>query len=183
MHNIQRISTIFRWLFQMILIILPVLLILFWMGVTHPIPIDGIRHAISINYIPSGLKILHPLSIQTRLLGFTIGLIPLVVKLLILYFLIKLFRLYEQAEIFSIKNVTYIKRIGIAMLIGQILNPIYQALLSVALTWQNPPGHRMIQIGLSQTNIGIVITAFLIILISWIMAEASKLREEQKYTV
>src|SRR3990167_8519691 len=84
-------------------------------------------------------------------------------------FLFQLFGLYKQAEIFSLKNVNYIKKIGYTLLIGQLLDPFYQALMTVNLTWSIHP--KILAIGFSGTNIGIILMALLVILISWIMAE------------
>ncbi|EKD70101.1 MAG: hypothetical protein ACD_46C00636G0004 [uncultured bacterium] len=78
----------------------------------------------------------------------------------------------------------YIKYIGYTLLIGQfIINPVYEAILSAMLTWHNPQGERMAMISFTGTNLGIVLTALLIILISWIMAEGYKINEDRKYTI
>lgn len=181
MNKIQRVSTFFKWLFQIICIALPVSSIVFWMSA--PASITIVHHALVINDIPKSIQILHPLSSATKLLGFVISLIPLAVNLFVLYFLIRLFQLYEKCEIFSLKNVRYIKYIGYTLFIGQLINPIYEALLSAALTWHNPHGERMAVISFSGTNMAILLTALLIILISWIMAEGHQLAEDQKYTI
>lgn len=183
MNKIQRVSTFFKWLFLIIGIALPILSIIFWMNA--PASITLVHHAFSINDIPKwkSIQILHPLSSTTKLLGFFINLIPLTISLCVLYFLIRLFQLYEKCEIFSLKNVRYIKYIGYTLFIGQLINPIYEALLSAALTWHNPHGERMAVISFSGTNMAILLTALLIILISWIMAEGHQLAEDQKYTI
>jgi hypothetical protein len=51
------------------------------------------------------------------------------------------------------------------------------------MTWQNPPGHRAATLSLSSIDIATLLTAILIILISWIMAEGCRLREEQQLTI
>lgn|SRR3990167_8408505 len=182
MQKIQQVSKFFRWLFQIMCIALPVLLVIFW--VNAPSPIELVRHAFVINYIPESIKIFHTLSDRERFFGFLISLMPLAVNLFILYFLIQLFKLYEKCEIFSLKNVQYIKYIGYTLLIGQfIINPVYEAILSAMLTWHNPQGERMAMISFTGTNLGIVLTALLIILISWIMAEGYKINEDRKYTI
>lgn len=183
MNKIQRISTFFKWLFLIIGVALPILSIILW--INPPTSITTAHHALVMRDIPKSIQILilHPLSSTTKLLGFVISLIPLTVNLFLLYFLIRLFQLYEKCEIFSLKNVRYIKCIGYTLFIGQLINPIYQALLSAALTWNNPHGKRMIVASLSGTNMAILLTALLIILISWIMAEGHQLAEDQKYTI
>ena len=184
MNKIQRVSKFFKWLFIITGIVLPVLLIIYWFHAPESITTE--HPALIMNDIPTNIKILHPLSSTTKLLGFAISLMPLAVNLFILYFLIHLFQLYQQCEIFSLRNVRYIKKIGYTLFIGQlIVNPIYEALLSAALTLGNPrvSHERMAAISFSGTNVAILITALLIILISWIMAEGHQLAEDQKYTI
>jgi hypothetical protein len=99
------------------------------------------------------------------------------------YSLIKLFRLYERGEIFSINNVNYIRNIGYALLATEFFEPIFQFLMGVVLTMHNPPGQLFFSITLGATNLGIILMSLFIILISWIMAEGCKLREEQQLTI
>lgn len=183
MKKIQRVSKFFKWIFQLAFVLAPILLILFWIKFPSPVSNLAAEHGFFIRFISKGINIMHPISTTTKLLGFIIDLIPSTVNLCIFYFLIHLFKLFEKANIFSMDNVIYIKRIGYAILIGQLINPVYQLLISANLTWHNPPGHRMMSISLSGTNIGLILTALLIILISWIMAEGYKLKEEQEYTI
>lgn len=150
-----------------------------------PLPWNMVMHGIRFlaNAIPEGVPILHPLTLENKILGAAITTIPLIISELILYFLIKLFTLYRQSKIFTLQNVRYIRNVSYTLLMGQIVNPFNQALLTAALTWQNPHGQRIIRITLDGTNFGIVLMALLIILISWIMAEGYKLQEEQQYIV
>ena len=77
----------------------------------------------------------------------------------------------------------YIRNIGYALIVTQVIDPIYQGIMGFVLTWHNPPGHRFSAISLDQTNIGVILIALIVILISWIMSEGCKLREEQQLTV
>lgn len=180
MNKIQRVSIIFRVLFQIAFFALPLSLILFWLSAPSPI---WQYNGITMMSVPQGIKILHAFNWETRLLGLVISAIPASIHMLILYVLIKLFVLYEKGEIFSIANVNYIKNIGYLMLLDQLVNPIYQMLISGAMTWKNPKGYGIVEITLDQTNIYIVVAAVMIILISWIMAEGCKLREEHAFIV
>src|SRR5690242_10196978 len=136
MHKIQRVSLFFRVLFQITFVIMPVLLILFWINAPNPIALGAQTSGdMLINFIPKYIHVMHPLSTTEKLIGFVISLIPTSIQLLVFYFLIKLFRLYERGEIFSANNVKYLRNIGYTLLIGQLVNPIFEGLLSVALTW------------------------------------------------
>lgn len=185
MNKIKRISLFFRIIFQVLFIAFPIFLIIGW--INAPESLNIFANVIKMNVIPPSYTsmgaILHKLSAAEKLLGFLINSVPLLIELFILYSLIKLFRLFERGEIFSINNVRYIRNIGYGLLAGQLLDPIYESIMGLFLTWYNPPGHRLITVTFDQTNFGTLLTALLVILISWIMAEGCKLREEQQLTV
>jgi Protein of unknown function (DUF2975) len=93
-----------------------------------------------------------------------------------------LFR-YERGEIFSLSNVTYIKKIGYALFINQFVSAMSQGFVSAIVTFHNPHGFRYANITVTRIDLAMVLAAFLIILISWIMAEGCRLREEQQLTI
>ncbi|HSW69501.1 MAG TPA: DUF2975 domain-containing protein [Gammaproteobacteria bacterium] len=195
MNRIKNVSLFFRLVFQIILVALPILLIVSW--AYAPDELTMLAGFIKLNAIPATYNgmhsytaqgipekaILHTLSAREKGLGFLVSTVPMMVEMFIMYSLIKLFGLYEKGEIFSIKNVKYIRNIGYALLMGQLIEPVYQFIMGLVLTLNNPPHHRYAAITLDQTNIGILLTALMVILISWIMAEGCKLREEQQLTI
>lgn len=195
MNKIKNVSLFFRLVFQIIFIALPVLLIISW--VHAPDELALLAGSIKFNAIPatySGMHtyisqdipekaILHTLTVGEKFLGCLVSAIPMMVNLFVLYSLIKLFKLYEKGEVFSINHVKYIRHIGYALLTGQLIEPIYQFIMGFVLTLNNPPHHRYAAITLDQTNIGILLVSLLVILISWIVAEGCKLREEQQLII
>ncbi|MBA3662404.1 MAG: DUF2975 domain-containing protein [Gammaproteobacteria bacterium] len=195
MNKIKNISLFFRLVFQIIFVALPILLIISW--IDAPDELVLLAGFIKLNAIPATYNgmhayttqgipekaILHTLTAGEKSLGCLISAIPMMVEMFILYSLIKLFKLYEKGEIFSINHVRDIRNIGYALLTGQLLEPFYQFMMGLVLTLNNPPHHRYAAITLDQTNIGILLTALMVILISWIMAEGCKLREEQQLTI
>jgi hypothetical protein len=185
MNRIKKVSLFFRLVFQIIFVTLPVLLIISW--VYAPDELMLLAGIIRINAIPAVYSvpqtIQHTLSVGEKSLGCLVSVIPLMLVMFIFYSLIKLFKLYEKGEIFSIQHVRYIRNIGYTLLAGQLIEPFYQFAMGLVLTWHNPPHHRFASITLDQTNFGILLTAFLVILISWIMAEGCKLHEEQQLTI
>lgn len=183
MHKIQRVSLGFRIIFQSLFIFIPLMQVVAW--IMAPQSIHFLAHVFQFDVIPHmyQAKILHTLTASDKVLGLMVSMIPTGVSLFCLYFLIKLFKLYERGEIFSALNVNYIRKIGYVLVIGQLLNPLYEALMGIVLTIQNPPGQRMFGVAFTQNNIEILIFALLLLLVSWIMAEGHKLREEQQLTV
>ena len=115
-----------------------------------------------------------------KFLGFLISMIPASFSLLILYNLIKLFKRYEHLIIFSKQSVIYIRNIAYCLILREITTPIYQALLSLTVTWNLPKDQHLVYMSLSTSNISVIMLGVLTILISWIMLEATKLNEENK---
>jgi hypothetical protein len=195
MQPIQRVSRYFRLFIQIIFLFLPLMEIAYWITNGHFIPSPiGVGYAdgtppfdlwksIDFQMIPPNLPELASLKPHVKFLGFLINLIPLFFCMMVLYFLIGLFKLYEQMQIFSEKNVSYIRKIGWTILISQMVNPFYQALMTFTLTFNNPVGQRFVALNFSSGHLTAIFTGLLLILISWIMDEGRKLQEEQKYTV
>jgi hypothetical protein len=197
MQKIKQASRWFRRLFQVCFWILPVLLVVFWLRAPDswlsetPFKLSFLPESITMGIVydaeivpkAAQSQMNYDLEPSTKLLGFLISLIPLTIMELTLYFLIRLFKLYEKGEIFSPQNVNYCRNIGYTLLASQVLNPIYHGLMSATMTWHNPPGQRYASFSFTGTNISIILIALGIILISWIMAEGCKLQEEQRFTI
>lgn len=184
MNKIQKFSRFFRILFQFLFILQPILLIVFW-GEVYYWRTDqpGFFDGLSASFIPRSVKILHQITASEALYGFLIGTVPTIAAMLLFFFLIRLFKLYEQSEIFSLSSVRNIRNIGIMTLVSQVIEFIYEPVLGIILTIHNPPGHRLASITVDNYNIHYLITAIVIILVSWVMNEAAKLQEEQKLIV
>lgn len=177
MNKIKCVSLFFRVLFQAGLVGCIALQIFGWFY----LPMDGFYF----NIIPKGYQsyVLSPLSNSDRIAGFFITAVPTILKLMMFYFLIKLLCLYEKFEFFSENNVRYIKQAGYSLLLFQLINPVCEFILGFILTANNPPGLRFARMSLTELNVGLILTALIIILISWIMAEGVKLQNEQQLTI
>jgi len=187
MNKIQFVSQIFLWVFRALLILLPLSLVLFWAdapdGLIKSTLGEDWASLLAINYMANTPPVLHTLSAATKLYGLLISLIPLSINMLTVYFLLKLFKNYSALNIFSLENARFIKRTGWTIFIGQILRPIHDSVLSAIVTWNNPPGHRLMTIAFDKTNLAFVACALMIILVSWIMTEAYEEQETSKLIV
>lgn len=183
MDKIKNISLFFRIVFQIFFALLPLVLILGW--IFAPQPLILLAGIIQIDVIPRvySAAILHHLTSIEKIIGLLISSIPLCIELSILFYLIRLFRLYEKGEIFSALHVRCIRNIGYALIFGQLINPLYEGIMGVILTWSNAHGHRFASVSFDQTNFGILLTGLLVILISWIVAEGCKLHEEHQLII
>ncbi len=181
MNKIKRASRVIRIAFQIAFIVLPILLVLFWIYAPNHIVIPG--SGVSFSFIPEGTLIMHALTISNRIWGFLITAISTSVSLLMIYYVIKLFKLYESGTIFSLQNVKCIKRAGGLLMISQVITQLCNTLLTLILTWGNPPHHQMLELTFSGGNIGLVLVGLMVLVVGWVMTEAVKLRHEQELTV
>jgi len=177
MNKIKYVSLFFRVFFQVMFICLIAAQVIGWMLA----PIQGGFF----NVIPDAYQalVLHVLDVNTKLAAFCVSSVLLVIKLAVIYSLIKLFRLYERHEFFSADNVLYIRNAGYGLLLLEIVRPVIDFTLGFILTAGNPPGFRIATMTFNDANIGVILIALMIILNSWIMSEGCKLNEDQKLII
>lgn len=183
MNNIRRVSKCMRYIFSLFFLLYPLSLIAFWIIAPQSLSVGSAQNGIHLSYIPSGLPLIVPLDNETKLLGFAICLLPAVIYMYLLFNLINLFALYEKAKIFAAECATYIRRIGYMLLLGQLIHPLYQILISIAMTYKNPPSYHILHFNYTETNFGILLIGIIIILVSWVMSEGCRLQKEQEYTI
>lgn len=105
------------------------------------------------------------------------------ITVLICHQLAKLFLLYEQGYLFEEENIRLIKSISIYMIIGQVVQLIYQPLMTIILTINNPVGERFASMTFGTTNLSTLLTAFIILIVSWIVKEAQQLKSDVQLTI
>lgn len=179
MQKIKSMSHLFFLLFKILAYGLPLItayLILFHLenmlnwGAWHSLLSTPVKD-------PSHFFLLH------RFIILSIESLPLSITVLICHQLAKLFRLYESGHLFEEENIRLIKNISIYMILGEFIQLIYQPLITAALTFTNPSGQRIASITLGTANISTLITAFIILVASWIIKEAHKLKTDALLTI
>ncbi|WP_115703093.1 DUF2975 domain-containing protein [Legionella sainthelensi] len=132
---------------------------------------------------PERIYDLKHFSLAHRCILLAIEGLPLTVTILICYKLAKLFKLFEQGHLFEEDNIKLIKQVSIYMILGELVQLIYQPLITAALTFNNPAGERFASITLKSANLSTLITAFIILVASWIIQEAHQLKSETQLTI
>lgn len=183
MNRIRRVSQILSIVFVIIIVVLPLVHAFIWIYFDQFLS-KGLGSYIHLSSVPlENIPIEAPITALTKAFGFLVSMITVGVDMLVFFFLVKLFRLYSRGDIFSRENVRYIKLVGYTLLIGQALSPISGALTTIVLTINNPVGKRMVSVGLGDWNISKIIIALMIIVVSWIMDEGRKLKEEEALVI
>jgi len=174
--RIQRISGKFRLMFAVFLYAIPIVIFLYWLLFNYlHLPVDITTELSAV--------INRPLTFQTLLLGFLVSLIPASVAIYGVFNLKELFKLYEKGIIFSEQNVKYFRHLGYSLIYWVVANMVFVTLMSIVLTFNNQPGQRMAVARFDLPDIGILIIGAVVVLVSWVMNEASKLEDEQAHTV
>ena len=178
MDKIARVSKKFRVLFQVLFYLIPILVLWFWVVVHSPYdlfsPLGFTSHLVS-----------GPITVNalTRILGFLVSTLPYSIMMYCLYQLIQIFKNYEKGQIFVLNNVNCYRKLGYALFAKVVAGMIYDPLISIIMTFQNPPHHRLISISFSGADFATLLTGGVILLISWVMKEAHNISTEQELTI
>ncbi len=171
----QNTLTLSNWLYHAVtafIVALP-LLALFLIGqrVAAPDLITGDFPGIPIASTPSPATI-----VLAGLMGF----LPMAAMIYALVQMRGLFGRYRQGEILTAICALHIKGIGQGLVAGAALGVIANSLQIVILTWANPPGQRVLAIGIETDTIGFLLSGALMILIGRVMAEAARVADENR---
>ncbi len=193
MTRIKNISLILKWTFGLYLVLLPLGSLFFWV-ISAYVPWEG--NLLSSFFEPGFLDItikaagetyhIHKLnlSLDARLIGFLGDLCLYSFKWIAVLYVFHLMSLYGAGDLFSKKHAHYFKRIGqFFLLYGTIGMTLGDSLHSIAVTFANPPGQRLITFGFGSPNIMMLAMASVITLIGWITLEGFKLRADQELTI
>jgi hypothetical protein len=173
--RIQRVSGTFQAIFTVLFFSVPLVNLVYWTLFNHlPVGLTEQLLPVSIN---------RPLSVATLAIAVIVSFIPIFVALFGIVNLKKLFALYEKEIIFSNQNAVYILRFGYSLIAWVVANIVFIALISIVLTFNGSSDDRMVVFQFSAQDFAMLIIATVVVLISWVMKEATVLNDEQKYTV
>jgi hypothetical protein len=175
-EKIQKVSRLFRYLFQVLLVLAPIPAALIWYQVLQ-MPIES---AADILRLPADRILISP---QTVALGYLASLIRISVWMFGLYQLIKLFKNYERGLIFTYENAKRFRTLALTIFASIVANSLDQCLTSLFLTMHNLPEKRLIAISFESSDMNTLIVGALTLLIAWVMTEASKIAEEHAATI
>jgi Protein of unknown function (DUF2975) len=156
------------------------------------IPLYYVSYWAFINYLPETLinvnihptpLIPHSLPIKLQIIGFIISLLPLSALIYGIANIRKLFSFYKEGVIFSFEHVNLFKNTAKALVLWGISSIIYESAKSVIFSAGNPPGSRVLKVGLSSAEITTLVVGGIVFMIAWVMDEGRILNEEKELTV
>jgi hypothetical protein len=113
-------------------------------------------------------------------LGAAVTVLPVGLGLYTLWQLWSLFGEYAAGRVFGRAALQRLRRFAWALLGMALLAPLMRTVMSVLLTFGNPPGRRMLVLGLSWNDYLAVLVAAVFITIATVMAAAVRLAEENE---
>jgi hypothetical protein len=108
------------------------------------------------------------------------GLLPSGLGLAVLWQLWSLFGEYRRGAVFSPRALACLRRFASLLVVLALSSPLTQALMSVAISLDNPPGQRQIVISLGSNDYALVLGALVFVAIARVMTEAARVAEENE---
>ena len=173
-QNLRHQSKLFALIFKIILFGLPLSSAVFWSFFNH-LP-DGFHDQLPV-------KVATILPTSTLIWAFIVSSMPLAVMMYATASLVRLFSLYEAGVFFATENINCYRKLGISLIALFFAKILFNGLLSIVLSFANPPGQRMLVFGFGSSDLMILCTGAIVILVSSVMEEAARLEQEQALTV
>lgn len=173
--RIQRISRVMSALCVIGMVGLPISLALAW---GYPQLLGGAYPELESQWGPPD-----SLPAVIRVLGFLVSMIPAGLLIYGMAQLRRLFRRYEAGEIFSAVSARCLKLFAIAVMLQAVLCPLAGAAHSVIVTFNNPPGEKMLTIGFGSGEYAAMLLGGLLLVIAWIMGEGARMADENRQFV
>jgi hypothetical protein len=108
------------------------------------------------------------------------SLLPCGLGLALLWQLWTLFGEYQRGAVFSLRALTCLRRFASLLVLLALSSPLTQALVSVAISLDNPPGRRQLVISLSSNDYALVLGALVFVAIARVMTEAARVAQENE---
>lgn len=105
-----------------------------------------------------------------------IAAVNLAITLLALYFLRPVLLQFAEGEFFNLANSVNLRRFSWVMVFQGLLRPM--GLTTLVLSWNHPPGQRMLSLGFSGGAIGFLGLGFLLLMISDLLVRGAELERE-----
>jgi hypothetical protein len=132
----------------------------------------------------SGTSLLHlaegPMTLAMRWRMAAVSSLTVAVGLWLLWQLWRLFGEYRRGAVFSPRALASLRRFAWGMLTLALVAPLGQALMSVAVSWDNAPGRRQLVVAVSSNDYALLLGALVFLAIARVMTEAARVAAENQ---
>ncbi|MDP1724059.1 MAG: DUF2975 domain-containing protein [Alphaproteobacteria bacterium] len=188
MKQIQKVSSYLLFIFNVLIIAYPLFIIIQWIFIDSDIIKNLLAQGLLHHPVetPEGSIYLSAVNwtFTSKIIGFASQILCTLPLFLSFFVLKAIFRNYQKGEVFNTINANHYKYLGWLMFFDALLaKPLSETLMMLGVTFSNPAGHRYITLTFGTPNIEVLFSGILVIVISWVMVEASKLHNEQQFTI
>ncbi|MHA1558536.1 MAG: DUF2975 domain-containing protein [Alphaproteobacteria bacterium] len=188
MNHIQKTSNVLLAIFNILLIVTPLITCCLWLLVDTNFVKTLISQGLFVGPITTPEGTIDLSQMNWTIVSKVIALIANFIQLLPFFFSIIslkiIFENYKKAAIFTITNAKHYRRLGLLFFLDALIaKPLGGMLMVLSVTLSNPPGHRYITISFGSPSLEAIFYGIIILVISWVMLEATKLNEENRFTV
>ncbi len=184
MNKIKTLSKCLSITMKGLIIGYPLLIMFIWANINSPFIKHFIERGWLFNPLCPPATMLIEWSLSQKMIGLLSSFIYAIPFILSFTSLKCIFENYQKNSIFTVFNAKHYTYLGYYFFIkAMITNPIEEAILTYAATFNNPPGQKLITISAGTPTLESLFYGSIIILIGWVMKEAAKLQEEQALTV
>jgi len=169
MQKVEHVSCILYVVFKAICWLLPTITVYFFLFHLDTLQAWGVLSFLtssSKSYYTAHFTMLH------KFVVLLIQVLPVTFIVIICSRLAALFHLFEKGRVFEEQNLDLINQIALAMIVSQLVQLLYQPLLTVALSCKPYYGGRFMTVSLGSANISTMLTGSIILLTTWIIKEA-----------
>lgn len=173
MKRIRTVSAIMRTVCTICIAAIPASVAVFWALVSPE----------TVKALPGVAYEVAALTAATRVLAFLLTMVPGAVAVWGLVALRGLFDAYRRGAVFAPGNALRLRRFAVSVVVAAIAKIAIVPVMSVVLSWHNPPGSRAVSIAFGSDDIGALFVGLLFLVVAWIMAEAQRLAEDNAQIV
>jgi len=117
-------------------------------------------------------------AVRARMAAVT--LLPVGLGLALLWQLWTLFGEYLRGNVFGARALTCFRRFATLLFVLSVAKPLGTALMSIAISWDNPPGQRQLLVSVNSNDYVLVLGALVCMAIAHVMTEAARVAEENE---
>jgi hypothetical protein len=130
-----------------------------------------------------GLVQLSKLSLTSRILGFLCEGISIAILVIGFWLFIQLMAQFKKGSIFSIGVSELLSKLAKVIFWFALYVPVQRTILTLIMTFQNPPGQRIFMTSITLNDIFIFAASWFFMILTSLMYEGHKLQEDQDLTV
>lgn len=175
----DRLRRLSRWVRGLALLAAPLLIVTPVLLLTAPEALldmgFGEMSGLKLSYLAQG-----GLTLAVRWRMAAVTLLPVGLGLALLWQLWSLFGEYLGGDVFGARALACLRRFAALLFALSLAQPLAQALMSVAVSWDNPPGQRQLLVSISSNDYALVLGALVFMAIARVMTEAARVAEENE---